>query len=188
MSARTSQRNVRYCHRAATLLFVAFAVWPPIQMFLSCTHGFSSWRFGGWGMYATPDPVRHAWVHVVPSAQGRALGRHARLSVGDREHLLEPLPAPSARPSPEALAACRRVQVLNDAGAARTLLALATVPAIAPERAYGAVLRIQPRLDLLSLRSYDEIDAFRVREDGVSRRRFGTDEPGWRAQLESFVE
>ena len=42
--------KTRVVHAA---LIVAL-LWPPIQMTLALRSGISSWKLGGWGMYATP--------------------------------------------------------------------------------------------------------------------------------------
>lgn len=47
--------------RAVVMLLVA---WPPIHMVLIPALGISTWRFGGWGMYATPVP-RRSHVAVI---------------------------------------------------------------------------------------------------------------------------
>jgi hypothetical protein len=41
----------RRCYLALLLL------WPPLHLVLSSAGYFSAWRFGGWGMYATPYPT-----------------------------------------------------------------------------------------------------------------------------------
>ena len=41
----------RRCYLALLLL------WPPLHLALSRAGYFSAWRFGGWGMYATPYPT-----------------------------------------------------------------------------------------------------------------------------------
>jgi hypothetical protein len=41
----------RRCYLALLLL------WPPLHLALSRAGHFSAWRFGGWGMYATPYPT-----------------------------------------------------------------------------------------------------------------------------------
>lgn len=41
----------RRCYLALLLL------WPPLHLALSRAGSFSAWRFGGWGMYATPYPT-----------------------------------------------------------------------------------------------------------------------------------
>lgn len=42
--------------RFPLILLTAIVVWPVLHLILSLTLGFSSWRFGGWGMYASPHP------------------------------------------------------------------------------------------------------------------------------------
>jgi len=39
----------------AHLLLALVVVWPALHIALSQSYGFSPWRFGGWGMYATPE-------------------------------------------------------------------------------------------------------------------------------------
>lgn len=46
----TLQRSIR------RLLLAAMVCWPLLHLALSRTGAFSSWRFAGWGMYATPYP------------------------------------------------------------------------------------------------------------------------------------
>jgi len=43
--------SFRRCYLALLLL------WPPLHLALSRAGYFSAWRFGGWGMYATPYPT-----------------------------------------------------------------------------------------------------------------------------------
>ncbi|MEX1366638.1 MAG: hypothetical protein AB1Z98_26165 [Nannocystaceae bacterium] len=47
--------------RAVMVLLIA---WPPVHMVLIPALGISTWRFGGWGMYATPVP-RRSHVAVI---------------------------------------------------------------------------------------------------------------------------
>lgn len=46
------------------LLFIVavLLLWPPVHALLMPALGVSTWRFGGWGMYATPVPRRS---HVI---------------------------------------------------------------------------------------------------------------------------
>lgn len=59
---------MRWCLHGprARLLAAALLVWPMVHLGLSHAGYFSSWRFGGWGMYASPYPSpRQKPVHVV---------------------------------------------------------------------------------------------------------------------------
>src|SRR5690242_14796545 len=76
----------RRCYLALLLL------WPPLHLALSRAGYFSAWRFGGWGMYATPYPT--------PAQHPIAV----LLDLREQPAVREPL---------------RRVQIL-DAGADRT--------------------------------------------------------------------
>ena len=57
----------------AALLFV-LVVWPVFQMFLCSHYRFSSWRFAGWGMYATPHPYNHQ-IKILFGANSHAPDR-----------------------------------------------------------------------------------------------------------------
>ncbi len=58
-----------------TLLVTVLVVWPPIHMVLVRQLGFSSWKFAGWGMYATPFSPKNETLHVyvIPEAVPKAL-------------------------------------------------------------------------------------------------------------------
>jgi hypothetical protein len=59
--------------RARQLFVAALVLWPMVHMVLSRSGKFSAWRFGGWGMYATPYPsqIQHPLsVLVELSAAG----------------------------------------------------------------------------------------------------------------------
>ncbi len=43
--------------RVALGLALALTLWPPIHVGLVFAYGISSWKLGGWGMYATPRPT-----------------------------------------------------------------------------------------------------------------------------------
>ncbi len=48
--------------RVLRVIVALLMLWPPVHAFLTPALGVSTWRFGGWGMYATPAPRRS---HVV---------------------------------------------------------------------------------------------------------------------------
>jgi hypothetical protein len=47
-------KNLR--KKVAFFAFFSLLIWPPIHAIASKHFGFSSWRFFGWGMYASPYP------------------------------------------------------------------------------------------------------------------------------------
>jgi hypothetical protein len=42
-------------------MILVLVIWPVVQMLMCSYYRFSSWRFAGWGMYATP----HAYNHQI---------------------------------------------------------------------------------------------------------------------------
>lgn len=66
---------VRQIHRYASRVILAFiAVWPPIHIVLARHYHFSTWRYGGLGMYATPDGHdRDVYVFMPLCSEKRAM-------------------------------------------------------------------------------------------------------------------
>jgi hypothetical protein len=59
---------VRWLRAQVGWVILAFLVaWPPIHMWLARQYRFSTWRYGGWGMYATPEASNRE-VHVFLSS------------------------------------------------------------------------------------------------------------------------
>lgn len=95
---------VRRIHKYAGKVFLAFlAVWPPIHIVLARQYHFSTWRYGGLGMYATPDGRdRDVYVFIplcsekqTVSAEGRELdGRRLGFYYGVRNGRADLLPWP----------------------------------------------------------------------------------------------
>lgn len=67
--SRKSESKKSRSKKIILLAFVSALIgWPPIHMGLSIHHGFSSWKFAGWGMYATPFDLKteSLQVYLVP--------------------------------------------------------------------------------------------------------------------------
>lgn len=61
----------------AHTLLVLLVLWPGVHLLLSKQLGFSPWRFGGWGMYATPErrqPFVGLTAIVVPADDESMVG------------------------------------------------------------------------------------------------------------------
>ena len=56
--------------RLYALVALMLLAWPPLHMLLVHQLGFSSWRLGGWGMYATPSPQTSDVVVVMRACDG----------------------------------------------------------------------------------------------------------------------
>lgn len=54
--------------KLAFSILVVFIVWPFVQISWCCSTGGSSWRFAGWGMYATPHPICNQSITIWKSA------------------------------------------------------------------------------------------------------------------------
>lgn len=69
--------------RAFRTVFTLWLVaWPLVHMTSSKLGAFSSWRFAGWGMYATPYPSSlQSPIHIVLSEPGAAAGARRSLDV-----------------------------------------------------------------------------------------------------------
>lgn len=66
--------RVRKIRLYAGWVILAFLLaWPPLHMALARRYHFSTWRYGGWGMYATPDGSdRDVYVFLSSCARGTA--------------------------------------------------------------------------------------------------------------------
>ena len=95
---------VRRTQKYAGKVFLAFlAVWPPVHIALARHYHFSTWRYGGLGMYATPDGRdRDVYVFIplcsekqTVSAAGQELdGRRLGFYYGVRNSRADLLPWP----------------------------------------------------------------------------------------------
>ncbi len=95
---------VRQIHRYAGRVILAFIlVWPPVHIVLARNFHFSTWRYGGLGMYATPDGRDRDVLVFIPlcsekravSAERRELdGRRLGFYYGVRHGRADLLPAP----------------------------------------------------------------------------------------------
>ena len=75
---KESESKMSKSKKIILLAFIsALLVWPPIHMGLSIHHGFSSWKFAGWGMYAAPR-----LTPVIEVAVDNGAGRFTWLSPG----------------------------------------------------------------------------------------------------------
>lgn len=71
----------------ARLFVAALIIWPLVHLASSRAGQFSSWRFGGWGMYASPYPsARQRPVHVVLSFGGEGGATREPLRVRHQGH------------------------------------------------------------------------------------------------------
>jgi hypothetical protein len=164
-------------------------VWPPVHMVLARAYGFSSWRFAGWGMYATPErSMSDIYVFfdgchaVIPE---RAAQRGAGWS-GIRIYSIRGGKAESI--APIALSAAARTNLKILVTSLRTFakpedfdrLGRWVARMVLPEQARGhsiAVILAHPRFDTTGERPYAEGIGF-VRGEGGWRRltgRTGTD-------------
>ncbi len=57
--------------KIAYSIFALSLIWPLLHMALVHIYGFSSWRFFGWGMYATPNPESQTRLHVILATDNR---------------------------------------------------------------------------------------------------------------------
>lgn len=75
---------------ARKLFVAALLIWPMVHMVLSYSGRFSAWRFGGWGMYATPypSPTQHPISVLVEFAEpgcDNSASRPATVLVGGND-------------------------------------------------------------------------------------------------------
>jgi hypothetical protein len=153
--------------RLAYALLGIMLAWPPLHMVLARQLRFSSWRFGGWGMYATPDPRAVVDFVFLSDHGGPATSTLRRpLGVGRLERgevlpidYLPPLPASLVRP------ALQRAQVLRDLDSMRFL---AQVAHLGPELDGALILRLERRYHPISALAFEDIDAYALRADTIT--------------------
>jgi len=172
-------------------------LWPPIHMSLSQAFRFSSWRFGGWGMYATPHPefLSRVQVVVAPAAdspdtspdrpgtsdsdtESIALREFGLLLDVVRREEIEPIAVSLGRSAVmEARALTRRVRALRESDAMSRLASLGCRLATDEDRCAAAfVFVLDPRLDLEARLAFTQVDAYCVRDGAATPvGRFRTD-------------
>jgi hypothetical protein len=72
----------RFRRAFRTGFLVLLVAWPVVHMALSLQGAFSSWRFAGWGMYATPYPsARQHPIEIMLGVPGAAEARSRPLQI-----------------------------------------------------------------------------------------------------------
>jgi hypothetical protein len=176
---------------------LVLVLWPPVHMTLARNLRFSPWRYGGWGMYATPHPefLSRVQVVVVPSpdvavspvadavpradSDSMALREFGLLLDVLREDGIAPLDASLEGDASvmEARSLTRRVRGLRDRDAMRRLAALGCQLASKGEGCPGSLVFVEdPRLDLRARLASAQVDAYCVQRGEVRQvGRFRTD-------------
>lgn len=160
--------GTRLASQVAAAMLCLLCAWPPVHMALTVDGAVSSWRLGGWGMYATPHPHAHARVHVVPVGEPLAggFGLHPRLSLAAAERPFTPIEQGSSSTGPRVAAACQALRQFSDPAAAAFLLRRGQT-----RGADGDVFVLRPRVDLRSLRAHYDVMQLQLRSGRVQTRR-----------------
>ena len=147
-------------------LLVLLLIWPPVHMLLAPRLNFSSWRYGGWGMYATPDP-RHAVELLVISRHEGLPGACLRPVCTMRLEGDELVAIDHALPLPFAVwePSLRRAQALADREALRFLTELAHH---GPELDSAVVARVERRLAPLRGVAFVSLDVYLYRRGRIT--------------------
>jgi len=188
--------------RAAMFLLIAGLIaWPPLHMGLASYFGFSSWKYFGWGMYATPYSPKNqiVQVYLLPqaplenlTAKSESLLYPARLQMtfgvfqwrGDRFAPL--VTTPLARHQSREV---QRLKILRSPrDVARLARKIARDQRLSTERSRMIVFVIQPRIHPLRRTTYAEVDAFRYEHDRAEKLgTYRSDETDIEALFLSFV-
>lgn len=182
---------------ASAAIGLVLVLWPPVHMTLGGRLGFSSWRYGGWGMYATPHPefLSRVQVVVVPSpdeavspvaatvpradSDSMALREFGLLLDVLRDDGIAPLDASLEGDANvmEARWLTRRVRGLGDRDAMRSLAGLGCQLASKGEGCAASLVFVEePRLDLRARLTSAQVDAYCVQRGDVRHvGRFRTD-------------
>ena len=151
----------------ARALLALLLIWPPVHMLLAHQLQFSPWRFGGWGMYATPDPRTAVELLVISRHEGQAGAGclrpvcAARFEAGELVALDHAIPLPFAVWEPS----LRRAQALADREALRFLTELTHQ---GPELDVAVVARIERRLAPLRGVAFVSLDVYLYRRGRIT--------------------
>lgn len=63
-SASGSRPPIAWKRRAASVLLIAFAIWPALQYGLVERYGVSPWKLAAWGMYSVPGPMKSVTLGI----------------------------------------------------------------------------------------------------------------------------
>jgi hypothetical protein len=148
---------VRLVRAYAGWVILAFLVaWPPIHIVLSRRYHFSTWRYGGWGMYATPDGSEREVFLFVSSC-----GSDTTTTT------IEQLSMPGQHPEDER-ALERRIKDVRSLSRPVDFERLAawidSHVAMASSKSLG-ILVVEPHFDLQGSKAYSQVFGF-IREKG----------------------
>ena len=156
--------------------------WPPIHMALSSYAGFSSWKYFGWGMYATPYSPKNQIVHVYvlpkspieySASQSNSLLQpaHLQMTYGVyrwRQGRFETLAAiPRARNQSIEV---RRLKILRSSAEVESLgRKISQRHRLPSESTKMIVLVIQPRIHPTEKMTYAEVDTYFFEDERATK-------------------